>query len=1215
VSTTLKRSGMRSIRTAVIGLMCCIGWSPCLYAQEGEFLEDEVSASGEDEFSEDEALASGAGKAPEEVRFQGGDDKGREAFLDYQKASDRYHEEIARYKRDLSRTLLSEHQSRLSSVDSTYAPQISALRTEESRLRDEAIEQMESFLRRYGETNDKAADILFRLARLYYEQADEIYLSSSMDDNLEHPDFSKTLSYLDKLERNFPDYHLMDGVLYLRGYCLQQMGQGEAAKEAFLALLERYPESSRRAEVLTRVGEYYFSRSQDAILGLGGGIQWHEALKYYSEAVAIGDETSVYDRALYRKAWTEYYVENYDSMIRDFITLVGYADKDPNGSALRSEAIDFMAAALAEEKWDLTKDDVAIDPDFGMERFRNYLNTGAPFEAEVLRRFADTLTEQTRYDYAAQAYEAYLDLETCADDIPEVIRIYIASLNLSGEIDRAAREQADIDKRIGAGSAWYQCQRQRGNFEALRAADLASQQALKNSIMAYHDKVTRSEDTLRQINEDLEMATSDAKRAELTLAQAQARQALIDDNRRLAEITRDFIRRYPHDEEGYNYRYLLGQAYFFSEQYEASIEAFMAIRDIQNTRFQADAARYVADAYELLITREAERDQRYVYALPLQVIAEKVNTGQMPLSEAPTSILLSSALTGVSQEEIAAVLETRKTGTPFREMPQDVVQLIDAREVFSQIEAAAGVDERVAYGPQYRYDNAMIYYNYGNFEEAQKRFTLIIDSSPSSLHAASAADIIIAEYELRGDLDKVAELSDMYAVMQLGSADSDSIVNARFRDKKYNALFMKAFQLFDNKQYLEAAAEFIRIIEENPTFEHNNRALYNAAYAYEQMKHYDSAMQLYRRVLNEYGETEEAVNALYRIGVNAEKFFDFDTAVDSFLTLYDSRKPLYLSFKNRANALRNAAKIKLLVEERLAAASLLERYHNDFPGQADAPQFLYEAGRVYAEMGRRADAERVFRDFRRRYASDPSVRPFVIASYVVEADGLRGAGRLTQARDAYTSARSLFQQAPNAAGNLGRDNAAKAAFMLAEMDYEVWKSKEIKGKMATMTARLKEQMTEMARIVNQFALVMNYNSPVWGIAARYAIARMMHGLVDDLENISRPTDVRHGSDAHLAFLASMSDLATGTRDEAIKMYRNAIDASKLAGVSMTWTKQSLDGLKQLDRTAISQERMAESRDIYSTGSLVSPTRFQAQETAKQEAKARAEAAEATKGDE
>lgn len=1125
-------------------------------------------------------------------------EKKQAVYSEYKKAAERYHQEVQRYKIDLRRTLMSDYQERLSSVDQAYAEKIQQLRNEEAAMRMDVIQRMEEFLRRYGETHEKSADIIYRLARLYYEEADDIFLNDTTG-TLEYPDFTKTLDMIAKLEKNFPEYYQMDGALYLKGYCLQQMNRDEESRDAFVELLERYPNTTRRAEVLTRIGEFYFGRSQDAILGFGGEIMWTQALSYYTQAVDIGPSTSVYDRALYRKAWTEYYTDDYDNMIRDFITLVGYADKDPNGSALRTEAIDFMAAALAEEDWDLS-DDVAIDPDYGMTRFNKYLNTGEPFESEVLRKFADTLTEQARYEYAADAYEAYLNRGTCEEDIPEVIRVYIGVLKQSGQFERAAHEQAKISERIGENSEWYKCQEKNGNLEALAQADTSMQNALKNSIIAYHDMVTLTEEQMHEtqyIMEDtsLSEAEREAARQKYKILAEKYR----DQNAELARITNDFITHYPNDEENYNYRYLLGQAWFYAEEYQKSIDAFMVIRDVQNARFQSDTARYIADAYELLVLEKSKTDTSYIYALSLKEIANRINDGQLSLSETPKSLLLApDALTRFSEEDIAAAREAKKCTQDKITLPDDVTKLVEAREIFSAIEnASPDIEQSQRLAPQYRYDNAMIYYNYGDFEEAEKRLMMIIDNNPESAHAVSAADLILDKYDGCNQLDRVAELSEKFASMNLGSGDgsSDEVLAARFNDQKYQALFKIAFQLFNDKKYLEAGAEFLRIIEENPTFEHNHIALYNAAFAYEQLKYYDSSMQLYRRVLTEYGDTKEAVNALYKIGENAEKFFDYETAVSSFLSLYNNKSEHYQNFNRRVDALRQAARIKLLTEDQKGAADLLVRYHNDFPGQPDAPAFLYQAGRVYAEIGRMSDAQKTFSELRRKYSSDLQVRPYIIASYVIEARYHRSKNTkasLKTARDYFETAVTLYQNAPNSAGDLGRMNAAEAAYSLVDMDREIWAATKIHGKMKSMIEQLQKHMAEMQQLSLRFSKVSEYGIKTWALAASYQRARMIHDTVDMLENIERPSDVRNGSDNHLAFLSSMSEMATGARDIAIQAYKQTIDDGRYVPGGSEWTVKSVDGLKQLDKTASSLERMMPAVDIQNPGNMISNEAWQ-----------------------
>ena len=207
--------------------------------------------------------------APVEEKMQAVASEKMDAYESYKRAAERYKKEINSYRFDLRRSLMSEYQNRMSSVDNAYAEKIATLRKEEAEMRDSVIERMEVFLKRYGDKHEKSADILYRLARLHYERADELYLSDETN-SMEYPDFSQTLHYIAKLQQNFPNYNQMDGALYLKGYCQGQMGQQEESRNTFMELLASYPDSKRRAEVLTRIGEYYFAQSQDAILGLGG---------------------------------------------------------------------------------------------------------------------------------------------------------------------------------------------------------------------------------------------------------------------------------------------------------------------------------------------------------------------------------------------------------------------------------------------------------------------------------------------------------------------------------------------------------------------------------------------------------------------------------------------------------------------------------------------------------------------------------------------------------------------------------------------------------------------------------------------------------------------------------------------------------------------------------------------------------------------------------
>ncbi len=452
------------VALAAVFLLGSFEWTPCALAQEGEAQEGESTASPPGEDATGEAPQAPFEQAGDEILdLEAGREADKEDVLDtkhgqgasarvfsdsipppsdadeklaleleaYRLATQRYAEEVHSYLERLSTIVSEEYVAKLDSIDGLFARQIEDARARERNERDTGMSRLEEFLAKHGDNERYAPGVLYRLAVLHYEKADDEYYSADPETlTTEFPDFTRSIAYNSEVVARFPDFPQIDGVYYLLGFCLSQMEQEEQAKDAFMALVEKMPESAKAPEAYTRIGEYYFALSQDAIQGFGDSVQWDKARDYYERAAAYGPDYAIYDRALYRLAWTEYYVEDYDSMIHRFIELVDHADKVPDGSTLREEAIEFMAAALAEEDWNL-QDDVPRDPDFGMVRFDRYLNTGKPFELEVLRAYVDTLAEQSRYDYAVDAYKMLLVRDRCNPENPKIHQALIGSLNLS----------------------------------------------------------------------------------------------------------------------------------------------------------------------------------------------------------------------------------------------------------------------------------------------------------------------------------------------------------------------------------------------------------------------------------------------------------------------------------------------------------------------------------------------------------------------------------------------------------------------------------------------------------------------------------------------------------------------------------------------------------------------------------------------------------------
>src|SRR5690606_4151342 len=122
---------------------------------------------------------------------------------------------------------------------------------------------------------------------------------------------------------------------------------------------------------------------------------------------------------------------------------------------------------------------------------------------------------------------------------------------------------------------------------------------------------------------------------------------------------------------------------------------------------------------------------------------------------------------------------------------------------------------------------------------------------------------------------------------------------------KLGAQFQHAEALLAAKKYLEAAREFERLADQNPDAPFADKAYYNAASAYKEVKYYDSASRLFEKLVTEsrFSRSEFAEDSLFELAENYKLFFQFDKATTAYLALVGR----YEASQNRAYALYQAA--------------------------------------------------------------------------------------------------------------------------------------------------------------------------------------------------------------------------------------------------------------------------------------------------------------------
>jgi TolA-binding protein len=190
-------------------------------------------------------------------------------------------------------------------------------------------------------------------------------------------------SFLD----GWPDHRLADHGWMELGITLYQLRQWEQARDAFQALVRRFPESDLRGEALGHLG--------NAEVALGNFEGAHEA---FDEAIEMGTiDPSIGSAIIFQKAWLNYRNRVYDEAARDFLALF---QSDPNGE--RGPDAMFWAAESFFQDGDLAQAGTL---------FRRYLREHPSGQHRDAAQYALGWTYFRQGDYASAIphFEAFLN--------------------------------------------------------------------------------------------------------------------------------------------------------------------------------------------------------------------------------------------------------------------------------------------------------------------------------------------------------------------------------------------------------------------------------------------------------------------------------------------------------------------------------------------------------------------------------------------------------------------------------------------------------------------------------------------------------------------------------------------------------------------------------------------------------------------------------------
>ncbi len=1029
-----------------------------------------------------------------------------EALREMEAEVERYRNTGGAYRGTVVSLLRREYLRQRRGRDQWYGRQI----REEERLLDEAreraIRQFERFIRRYPDDPTYTPDAMFRLGELYYErsaidfqrQYDEAQARRDAGEEVElpeTPDFNPTIELYRRLVRDFPSYRRLDGVYYLIGYCLNEMGRPEEARDAWLALVcaNRYTydpdrlarEAEAETETATEGEDTDGQEAREAehpALTLDGSGEEGEAVGVfadpYTDCRPISEEAQFlsetwfrigeyhfddyadphaldlaiaaynkiledpedrnYNLALYKVAWAYYRASRYPEAIRHFGMLVQWSDEQRRrtgeaGSQLRPEAIQYLGIAFAYDDWNENGLPDTVD--------------GMP---DGIARVQDpNLLPQDR-EWTPEVYfqlgQVYFD----EAKYPEAVRIWRLALSrwpnhhmapeITNQIAIAHQRNNEFEAAIAArselaqflpGGSWSQ-ENLDHPAEQRRAEELAENALIATAI---HEHTTAQ----RERRHSVELANAGDAAGALERFEV-AKQHY----QRAAAAYREYLRRYPNNPQAYELQYNLADALYWSGNYEEAAREYAAVRDSNlDDAHLSEAARRVVESLKAIVDAAVENGS-------LQI-----------RQEPPTPV-----------------------GNPPRVQPEPMPELLQrlaqARELYLARVSDAQDTEGVR--AAYDYNNAVLLYQYGYWPQAKERFQRIFEERCSGPYADATGQIawesMLNMAEALQDTEESRRLATALAERQCTfSPDGASCPSGeelrnfcsqdenqdapccRAREVTNTLAYRDAMEVFEragNAQGQErlqlferAATMLINAVNRTPENRQAPLALEFAARALEETQRFDSARQIYQRIIDEVATRRSddpaeqqsldriVANAYFRVAYNANRGFEFEEAVRNYRVLVDS--PRFRSSADerikeyRRDALVNTA----IIYERLQRYDEAVRYYRQITQSPDAPAELKRtaAYRIAEIAYNRRDWNRTVRDMRafiRTYQRDPAAGELVVQAHWRIAEARKA---LRQRRDYQNALRDVvqgFARSGQPPGSLAAEYAAHAAFILAD---------------------------------------------------------------------------------------------------------------------------------------------------------------------------------------
>jgi TolA-binding protein len=458
------------------------------------------------------------------------------------------------------------------------------------------------------------------------------------------------------------------------------------------------------------------------------------------------------------------------------------------------------------------------------------------------------------------------------------------------------------------------------------------------------------------------------------------------------------------------------------------------------------------------------------------------------------------------------------------------------------------------------FKNGQLFYDYGDYDEAVKRFGLIVEKYPKKEVAAAAGDKILESLNKAKDYENI----EAWARRLLKVPAFQSAADQQRLQKLVVDAGMKAGEQKAESDPLAAAAIYQRVAAEFPTIPRATQALSNAAGLYVRGGKPEEAVKVDAVLVDKYPNSAEAPVAAWNAGKLYEQAALWDQAAKFYQTLADR----YPKDGHAADALFNAGLLKEHLGDTPGAIAAYSQYAQRYKQRDDVRQVAFRVGAVYADAGQHENAARAFGDYAARYPGTAQT----VEAFSRQGAELMAAGQDRRAQAPLKEAVALYKRgSERSAANA----AAHARYLEGELLFRDFE----RVKLASDPKRLKRTLDEKSGLLEKakqaYVDVVTFNDPEWATAALYRIGDAYEKFAKALRGAPVPKELN--ADEQQVYRDELEKVVIVVEEKSIDAYKSGYQKALQLGVYNEFTQKLRAALGRMSDQEFPPEAEARTR--------------------------------------